>query len=61
MFAYGCEENPMTETVTLGFLGLMVPSGTHVCIFHRGASGRDEIVLPFLAEGIRAQDKCTRC
>ena len=48
----------MTTTVPLGLLGLTVPLGTHICSFYRGAQGRDEIVLPFLAEGIRAQDKC---
>jgi hypothetical protein len=48
----------MTEKVPLGLLGLTVPPGTHICAFYRGAQGRDEIVLPFLAEGIRAQDKC---
>jgi hypothetical protein len=48
----------MTEPVTLGVLDLAVPRGTHICTFYRGPSGRDEIVLPFLAEGIRAQDKC---
>ena len=48
----------MTEKVPLGLLGLAVPRGTHICAFYRGAQGRDEIVLPFLAEGIRAQDKC---
>ena len=48
----------MTETVPLGLLGLHVPRGTHICSFYRGAQGRDEIILPFLAEGIRAQDKC---
>ena len=48
----------MTEKVPLGLLGLTVPRGTHICAFYRGAQGRDEIVVPFLAEGIRAQDKC---
>jgi MEDS: MEthanogen/methylotroph, DcmR Sensory domain len=48
----------MTEKVPLGLLGLSVPRGTHICAFYRGAQGRDEIVVPFLAEGIRAQDKC---
>jgi MEDS: MEthanogen/methylotroph, DcmR Sensory domain len=48
----------MTEPVALGILGLEVPSGTHLCTFYQGAAGRDEIVLPFLAEGIRAGDKC---
>lgn len=48
----------MTEPVALGVLGVSVPIGTHLCIFFRGSSGLEEIVLPFLAEGIRADDKC---
>jgi MEDS: MEthanogen/methylotroph, DcmR Sensory domain len=48
----------MAQTVPLGPLGLHVPPGTHICSFYRGTQGRDEIVLPFLAEGIRSQDKC---
>jgi hypothetical protein len=44
------------KSVTLGVLGLSVPTGAHICTFFRGSAGRDEIVLPFLAEGIRAQD-----
>lgn len=48
----------MTEPVALGILGLKVPIGTHLCTFYSGASGRDAIVLPFLAEGIRAGDRC---
>ena len=48
----------MTESVDIGVLGLTVPRGTHICAFYRGAQGRDEIVVPFLAEGIRSQDKC---
>ena len=35
-----------------------VPAGTHVCAFYSGAAGRDEAVLPFLADGIRAGQKC---
>ena len=45
-------------SVSLGVLGVSVPIGTHLCIFFRGSSGLEEIVLPFLAEGIRADDKC---
>jgi hypothetical protein len=48
----------VTETVSLGVLGLKVPRGTHICTFYSGSSGRDEILMPFLAEGIRAHDKC---
>jgi len=48
----------MSEPVALGVLGLEVPSGTHLCTFYRGPPGLDEILLPFLAEGIRARDRC---
>ena len=48
----------MTESVDIGVLGLTVPRGTHMCVFYTGSSGRDAIMLPFLAEGIRAGDKC---
>jgi hypothetical protein len=48
----------MAESVSLGILGLSVPTGTHICTFFYGSAGRDEIVMPFLAEGIRARDKC---
>ncbi len=48
----------MIESVALGVLGLEVPRGTHICTFYRGPPGRDEIVLPFLAEGIRARNRC---
>jgi MEDS: MEthanogen/methylotroph, DcmR Sensory domain len=47
-----------SESVALGALGLRFPRGTHVCAFYSGSPGRDEIVLPFLAEGIRAGDQC---
>ncbi len=48
----------MTTSVSLGILGLSVPSGTHICTFFRGPAERDEIVVPYLAEGLRAKDKC---
>lgn len=48
----------MTESVDIGVLGLTVPPGSHMCAFYTGSSGRDAIVLPFLAKGIRAGDKC---
>jgi hypothetical protein len=35
-----------------------VPSGTHVCAFFSGPTGRDDMVMPFLADGIRAGHKC---
>jgi hypothetical protein len=55
---YRREENPMTRSVPLGVLDRSVPSGTHICTFFSGPAGRDEVVMPFLAEGIRAGEKC---
>ncbi len=43
----------MLESVSLGILGHSIPTGTHVCAFYSGPDGRDELVLPYLAEGIR--------
>jgi hypothetical protein len=48
----------MTEHVSLGALGLSVPSGSHICAFISGPAERDEIVMPYLAEGIRTGEKC---
>ncbi len=48
----------MTGSVPLGILDRSVPSGTHICTFFSGPAGRDEVVMPFLAEGIRAGQKC---
>jgi hypothetical protein len=49
----------MTETVALGINGVSIPSGTHICALFRGIRERDEIMIPFLTEGLRAGDKCT--
>ncbi len=43
----------MLESISLGILGHSIPTGTHVCAFYSGPDGRDELVLPYLAEGIR--------
>ena len=48
----------MLESVSLGILGHSIPTGTHVCAFYSGPDGRDELVLPYLAEGIRTRQKC---
>jgi hypothetical protein len=48
----------MPGSVPLGVLDRSVPSGTHICTFYSGPSGRDEVVMPFLAEGIRTGQKC---
>jgi hypothetical protein len=49
----------MTDSVALGLNELSIPSGTHICAFFRGLEERDQIMLPFLEEGLRAGHKCT--
>jgi MEDS: MEthanogen/methylotroph, DcmR Sensory domain len=49
---------PITESVPLGIMDRSVPSGSRVCAFYAGSAGRDEVVLPFLAEGLRTGHKC---
>jgi DcmR-like sensory protein len=48
----------MTDSVALGINGLSIAPGTHICAFFRGVSERDEIMIPFLREGLREGDKC---
>lgn len=38
--------------------GLRLRPGDHVCTFYRGSSQRDQILLPFLRDGLQAGDKC---
>ena len=44
--------------VELGIPGLRLAPGDHVCAFYRGPSERDEILIPFLRQGLRDGDKC---
>lgn len=48
----------MLTLVPFGIPGLSLVPGDHVCAFYRGRRARDEILLPFLAEGLRAGEKC---
>jgi len=48
----------MTDSVALGINGLSIPPGTHICAFFRGVAERDEIMVPYLREGLREGDKC---
>jgi hypothetical protein len=49
----------MTDSVALGTNGLSIAPGTHICAFFRGITERDDIMVPYLREGLRAGDKCT--
>lgn len=48
----------MGEMVPLGLPGVEIPAGTHLCVFHAGPAGRDEVLVPYLQGGLRAGDKC---
>lgn len=48
----------MANVAELGFAGLSVPAGTHLCTFYRGDAARDDILVPFFAEGLRKNQKC---
>lgn len=47
----------MTST-TMGLPGVRFAPGLHICAFYRGAGQRDEILLPYLREGLSAGDAC---
>lgn len=40
-------------------LGLQLGVGDHICGFYRKPSERDDILIPFLVEGLRSGAKCT--
>ena len=46
----------MTETTIAG-PGLQLSNGDHVCVFCRGGE-RDELLVPFLTDGMSAGDRC---
>jgi len=48
----------MTDSIALGVNELSIPPGTHICAFFRGVTERDQIMVPFLREGLRAGNKC---
>jgi hypothetical protein len=48
----------MTTSLAMGLPGIDLAPGDHICAFYRGAAQRDELLLPYLREGLRAGDKC---
>jgi hypothetical protein len=49
----------MTADATHEVLGVRWQPGHHICGFYRKPVERDAILVPFLADGLRAGDKCT--
>lgn len=45
-------------SITMGPPGVNITVGDHICAFYRGAAQRDDVLVPFLRDGIRAGDKC---
>src|ERR1700684_3480274 len=51
-------EQVMRPPVNLGFYDRSVPIGSHICVFYSDPATRDEVVMPFLAQGLRTGEKC---
>jgi hypothetical protein len=49
----------MTAEARHEVLGMQLSKGDHICGFYRKPSERDDILIPFLVDGLRAGDKCT--
>ena len=49
----------MTAEAAREVLGLQLRVGDHICGFYRKPAERDNILIPFLVEGLKAGDKCT--
>lgn len=47
-----------TTPIALDGPGVSIAPGDHICAFYRGRAQRDEVLLPFLRDGIRAGHKC---
>jgi MEDS: MEthanogen/methylotroph, DcmR Sensory domain len=52
------EPSMTTAPITMGRPGVALAPGDHICAFFRGAAQRDDVLLPFLRDGILAGDKC---
>jgi hypothetical protein len=48
----------MSDTQSAGTQDLRLKTGDHVCGFYWGVRGRDELMLPFLVDGLNAGDAC---
>ncbi|MEW6470803.1 MAG: MEDS domain-containing protein [Actinomycetota bacterium] len=48
----------MMGSISLGVPGVSVARRTHLCAFYRGAAERDEILIPYLREGMKAGERC---
>ena len=45
--------------VSTGIAGVAeLAPGTHMCALYSGQQGRDDVMVPFLREGLRSGDRC---
>jgi hypothetical protein len=42
----------------VGIGGMVLNPGDHICAFYRGSDGRNEILIPYLEEGLKEGEKC---
>jgi hypothetical protein len=47
----------MSDLLPLGVAGVQVKPGDHICAFYVGLEERDQVLLPYLREGLLAGDK----
>lgn len=49
---------PTPRSVALGVPGVQLDPGDHLCAFYRGLEERDEVLIPYLREGLKSGDMC---
>jgi hypothetical protein len=55
----GSGHTAMLEALTaLGIGDIVLAPGDHICAFYHGPAGRDELLIPYVAEGLRTGEKC---
>jgi hypothetical protein len=48
----------LTDSISIGIPGVQLAPGDHVCAFYPSMAQRDEILIPYLSEGLEVGDKC---
>jgi hypothetical protein len=48
----------LPSSIALGIPGVQLSPGDHICAFYPRVAERDEILIPYLSEGLEARDKC---
>jgi hypothetical protein len=48
----------MTAIIPTGPPGISIDVGDHICAFYRGEAERDQVLIPYLTEGLAAGDRC---